>query len=46
MRVTEPSSGWIFRVRLEAGTANVPLPAFTARPGDPRQWGTQFTLRR
>ena len=28
------------------GTANVPLPAFTARPGSPRQWGTQFTLRR
>jgi iron complex outermembrane recepter protein len=28
------------------GTANVPLPAFTARPGNPRQWGTQFTLRR
>ena len=28
------------------GTANVPIPAFTGRPGDPRQWGTQFTLRR
>ena len=27
------------------GTANVPLPAFTGRPGEPRQWGTQFTLR-
>jgi outer membrane receptor for ferric coprogen and ferric-rhodotorulic acid len=27
------------------GTANVPLTAFTARPGDPRQWGTQFTIR-
>jgi iron complex outermembrane recepter protein len=26
-------------------TANVPLPAFTGRPGEPRQWGTQFTLR-
>ena len=28
------------------GTANVPIPAFTARPGEPRHWGTQFTLRR
>jgi len=28
------------------GTANVALPAFTARPGEPRLWGTQFTLRR
>jgi iron complex outermembrane recepter protein len=28
------------------GTANVPLPAFTGRPGEPRRWGTQFTLRR
>jgi iron complex outermembrane receptor protein len=28
------------------GTANVPLPAFTAHPGAPRHWGTQFTLRR
>ena len=28
------------------GTANVPIPAFTGRPGDPRHWGTQFTLRR
>jgi hypothetical protein len=28
------------------GTANVPLSAFTARPGVPRQWGTQFTVRR
>jgi iron complex outermembrane receptor protein len=27
------------------GTANVPLPAFTGRAGEPRQWGTQFTLR-
>ena len=27
------------------GTANVPLPAFTGRPGEPRHWGTQFTLR-
>jgi iron complex outermembrane receptor protein len=27
------------------GTANVPLTAITARPGDPRQWGTQFSLR-
>ena len=27
------------------GTANVPIPAFTARPGDPRHWGTQFTFR-
>ena len=29
-----------------SGTANVPIPAITGRPGDPRQWGTQFTLRR
>jgi iron complex outermembrane recepter protein len=28
------------------GTANVPIPAISGRPGDPRQWGTQFTLRR
>ena len=28
------------------GTASVPIPAITGRPGDPRQWGTQFTLRR
>jgi iron complex outermembrane recepter protein len=28
------------------GTGNVGLPAFTARPGEPRTWGTQFTLRR
>jgi len=27
-------------------TANVPIPAFTGRPGEPRVWGTQFTLRR
>ena len=27
------------------GTANAPIPAFTARPGDPRHWGTQFTFR-
>jgi iron complex outermembrane receptor protein len=27
-------------------TANVPLPAFTGQPGEPRMWGTQFTLRR
>ena len=27
-------------------TANIPLPAFTGRPGEPRTWGTQFTLRR
>ena len=26
------------------GTANVPIPAFTARPGDRASWGTQFTL--
>jgi iron complex outermembrane receptor protein len=26
-------------------TDNLPLPAFTGRPGEPRQWGTQFTLR-
>ena len=28
------------------GTANVASTAFTGRPGEPRQWGTQFTLRR
>ena len=28
------------------GTDNVGLAAFTARPGEPRLWGTQFTLRR
>ena len=28
------------------GTANVPPPAYTSRPGEPRHWGTQFTLRR
>jgi iron complex outermembrane receptor protein len=28
------------------GTANIPLPAFTGRPGEPRYWGAQFTLRR
>ncbi len=27
------------------GTANVPLPAYTGRPGEPRHWGTQFTIR-
>ena len=27
------------------GTNNVGLPAFTARPGEPRMWGTQFTIR-
>ena len=28
------------------GTANIPLPTFTGRPGEPRHWGAQFTLRR
>jgi iron complex outermembrane receptor protein len=27
------------------GTANVPPTAITGRPGDPRHWGTQFTIR-
>jgi iron complex outermembrane receptor protein len=27
------------------GTANVPLPAITGRPGEPRHWGTQLTIR-
>jgi iron complex outermembrane receptor protein len=27
------------------GTANVPLPAFTGRPGEPRHWGAQLTIR-
>jgi iron complex outermembrane receptor protein len=26
-------------------TADVALPAYTGRPGEPRMWGTQFTLR-
>jgi iron complex outermembrane receptor protein len=26
-------------------TANHPIPAYAARPGEPRHWGTQFTLR-
>jgi iron complex outermembrane receptor protein len=26
-------------------TNNIPLPAFTGQPGEPRTWGTQFTLR-
>ena len=28
------------------GTGNVPPTAITGRPGDPRHWGTEFTLRR
>jgi iron complex outermembrane recepter protein len=28
------------------GTTNVAPTAFTGRPGEPRHWGTQFTLRR
>jgi iron complex outermembrane recepter protein len=28
------------------GTTNVAPTAFTAHPGEPRQWGTQFTIRR
>ena len=28
------------------GTYNVPPTAITGRPGEPRHWGTQFTLRR
>jgi iron complex outermembrane receptor protein len=28
------------------GTFNVPLNAITGRPGEPRHWGTQFTIRR
>lgn len=27
------------------GTANVPLPAITGRPGEPSHWGTQLTIR-
>ena len=26
-------------------TNDIPLPAFTGRPGERRMWGTQFTLR-
>ena len=29
-----------------ATAPNVGLPAFSGRPGEPRQWGTQFTVRR
>ena len=29
-----------------ATATNVGFPAFTGRPGEPRHWGTQFTLRR
>jgi outer membrane receptor protein involved in Fe transport len=32
-------------VEYISGTANVPPTAFTGRPGYPRQWGTQFTVR-
>ena len=31
-----------YRTSLDA----VPPTAITGRPGDPRQWGTQFTIRR
>lgn len=31
--------------RYITATANVPVPAYTARPGEPRQWGAQFTWR-
>lgn len=35
------------REYLTGATAmKVGFPAFTGRPGEPRQWGTQFTLRR
>ena len=35
------------REYLTAATAtNVGFPAFTGRPGEPRHWGVQFTLRR
>ena len=27
------------------GTSNGSIPAFAGRPGEPRHWGTQFTLR-
>ena len=29
-----------------ATATNVGFPAFNGRPGEPRHWGTQFTLRR
>jgi iron complex outermembrane receptor protein len=31
--------------RYLTSTSNLPLPAFTGQPGEPRTWGTQFTLR-
>ena len=32
-------------VFLSAGRGSLPPPAFGGRTGDPRHWGTQFTLR-
>src|SRR5258706_3914760 len=35
------------REYLTSATAtNVGFPAFTGRPGEPRHWGVQFTMRR
>ncbi len=28
------------------GTSNTPIPTYSGRPGEPRTWGTQLTLRR
>ena len=50
-----PSRRWELAVYMRnvgareyiTGTAtNVTLPAFNGRPGEPRHWGTEFTLRR
>ena len=34
------------RAYVTSTVTNVTLPAFNGRPGEPRHWGTQFTLRR
>jgi iron complex outermembrane receptor protein len=34
------------REYITSTATNVTLPAFNGRPGEPRHWGTQFTLRR
>jgi iron complex outermembrane receptor protein len=35
----------VFNTDYITGTANVPPTAITARPGEPRHWGTQFIIR-
>ncbi|MCU1386105.1 MAG: TonB-dependent receptor [Acidobacteria bacterium] len=34
------------RAYITSTATNVALPAFNGRPGEPRRWGTQFTVRR